>query len=184
VDLQANYRIGLPDYGVRGIGDVTLSFLGTVMSKYEVQPITNGDRFDCAGLYGPQCGGSSNAPVFPKWRHKMRVTWEMPWDASLSVAWRHMSSTQYEQISDQKVLQAAGSSPLSATLPQTNYFDLAAQWAPVSWLTLTGGVNNVFDKSPPIVGSGVVGLPFLNGNTLPQVYDIGRYFFFSASAKF
>jgi outer membrane receptor protein involved in Fe transport len=51
--------------------------------------------------------------------------------------------------------------------------------------TVRAGVNNIFDKDPPIVANaadaGVVG----NGNTYPGVYDaLGRTFFVGLTAKF
>jgi outer membrane receptor protein involved in Fe transport len=47
------------------------------------------------------------------------------------------------------------------------------------------GVNNVFDKDPPIIGAtnlpGVAG----NGNTFPQVYDsLGRFIFGQLTVQF
>jgi outer membrane receptor protein involved in Fe transport len=53
-------------------------------------------------------------------------------------------------------------------------------------VTLRAGVNNLFDKDPPISDStGVVGPPFGNGNTYPQVYDaLGRKFFASVTVQF
>ena len=47
-------------------------------------------------------------------------------------------------------------------------------------------MNNLFDKDPPIGNfSGVIGPPFGNGNTYPQVYDsLGRKFFASMTVQF
>jgi outer membrane receptor protein involved in Fe transport len=52
-------------------------------------------------------------------------------------------------------------------------------------LDLRFGVNNIFDRDPPIVDNanlpGIIG----NGNTFPQVYDFaGRYIFAGASVRF
>jgi outer membrane receptor protein involved in Fe transport len=46
-------------------------------------------------------------------------------------------------------------------------------------VTLRLGVNNIFDKDPPIIGASTLpGPPAGNGNTFPQVYDsLGRYIF-------
>jgi outer membrane receptor protein involved in Fe transport len=50
------------------------------------------------------------------------------------------------------------------------------------------GVNNVFDKDPPIVDSNSFGISapaFGNGNTYPQVYDsLGRTIFIGITADF
>ena len=47
------------------------------------------------------------------------------------------------------------------------------------------GVNNVFDRDPPVIGQkelpGVVG----SGNTFPQIYDVlGRFLFVGVTADF
>ena len=52
-------------------------------------------------------------------------------------------------------------------------------------MRLTATINNLFDKSPPIVGSQIGTTSANNGNTFPQTYDaIGRYFTFGATLKF
>ena len=49
-----------------------------------------------------------------------------------------------------------------------------------------GGVNNVFDTDPPIVGSTATGPGSTgNGNTFPQTYDaLGRLIFLNLTMKF
>jgi iron complex outermembrane receptor protein len=70
-------------------------------------------------------------------------------------------------------------------LPSFNYLDLAGSWAIRSNLTMRAGVNNVFDKDPPLVGAGTCPAVFCSGNTFPQVYDaLGRYAFVSLTADF
>jgi outer membrane receptor protein involved in Fe transport len=53
-------------------------------------------------------------------------------------------------------------------------------------VTFRLGVNNVFDKDPPLVGSSVGGTDTrFNGNTYPTVYDsLGRYAFLGMTADF
>jgi outer membrane receptor protein involved in Fe transport len=47
-------------------------------------------------------------------------------------------------------------------------------------LNLRLGVNNIFDKDPPLQG-----LSLGNGNTYPQVYDaLGRYMFAGFTVDF
>ncbi len=52
--------------------------------------------------------------------------------------------------------------------------------------TVRVGVNNVFDRDPPIVDSANSSTgSFTNGNTQPQVYDaLGRKFFTSLTMTF
>jgi outer membrane receptor protein involved in Fe transport len=52
-------------------------------------------------------------------------------------------------------------------------------------LQVWGGVDNLFDKDPPIVSSAIAGPAFGNGNTYPQVYDaLGRKYFISLQYRF
>ena len=51
-------------------------------------------------------------------------------------------------------------------------------------LNLRLGVNNIFDREPPL-GGGNIPAGFGNGNTFPQVYDaLGRFFFAGATVDF
>ena len=51
-------------------------------------------------------------------------------------------------------------------------------------LQLRMGVNNITDKEPPVIASGILS-SFGNGNTYPGVYDpMGRTLFVGASLTF
>ena len=65
-----------------------------------------------------------------------------------------------------------------------DYLDLAATWRMSDRWEFRGGINNVFDKDPPLIGSGNLSTTFLNGNTAPQVYDaLGRFIFFGVTTN-
>lgn len=179
IDVEANYQFDLADVVESDLGDLRFNFTGTYLLSQKTQPLTGDPFYDCAGLYGNQCG----IPA-PEWRHRARITWNTPWDASLSLSWRHFGSVLYERASDDPQL-SGGFSPLNRKLRAMDYFDLAGTYSPLEWVTLRAGVNNVFDRDPPIATNDTNSSAFNNGNTFPQVYDaLGRYFFFSASAKF
>jgi outer membrane receptor protein involved in Fe transport len=68
-------------------------------------------------------------------------------------------------------------------VPAQSFFDLAAIFRVEPSYSLRLGVNNVFDREPPLVlfcgGSGC------NGNTYSQWYDpLGRYFFAGFTVNF
>jgi outer membrane receptor protein involved in Fe transport len=90
------------------------------------------------------------------------------------------------EFSSSNPLLSASFNPVDAELAARDYLDLAAMWAVTKNVTLWVGVNNVFDKDPPISNSTtIVGPPFGSGNTYPQMYDaMGRRIFISLSAKF
>jgi len=55
-------------------------------------------------------------------------------------------------------------------------------------LELRAGINNVFDKDPPVIAAGLLGsfanVGFGNGNTYPGVYDpMGRVLFAGLTFK-
>ena len=59
--------------------------------------------------------------------------------------------------------------------------DLAVIWDATGKIQLRAGINNVFDKAPPIVGQAAGPSIFGNGNTFPGLYDaLGRYWFAAA----
>ncbi len=149
--------------------------------------------FDCTGLYGQACGSPNAA-----YRSKMRVTWNTPWEINLSLNWRHTSGLSFAGNDSNPFLRKGGycanagnasCTPLVAGghIGSYEYFDLAGDWSPTPMLTFTAGINNLFDKDPPLLPSGgVVAGPTgpLNGNTFPGSYDpLGRYMFVSAAIK-
>ncbi|MEE3623306.1 TonB-dependent receptor [Nitrospirillum sp. BR 11752] len=180
IDFNVNYRLDLADIGLDKVGALNFNMVGTYLQDFVVKTLPNDPTtYDCAGLYGNSCG----TPM-PTWRHKARVTWETPWNATLSADWRHLSGVVYERTTSDPSLSGSYN-PFNAKIPSYDYFDFSASYQVSDWLTLSGGVNNVFDKDPPLLTTAVGGSSFLNGNTYAQVYDaLGRYFFFQASAKF
>jgi len=168
---------------MQAAGTLGFSFLGTWLNKWEFEPIKGGGKFDCAGFFGPQCS-QAKGPL-PTWRHKVRATWATPWDVQMAVTWRHINKIMNETTSSDSLLNA----PTDATdreLGARDYFDLAASWTISKNFLVRAGINNIFDKDPPIVSS-ILADPaiFGNGNTFPQMYDtLGRLVFVNAVAKF
>jgi outer membrane receptor protein involved in Fe transport len=65
-----------------------------------------------------------------------------------------------------------------------SYFDLTGIWNVREGLSLTAGIQNLFNKKPPLVDSGIDANDN-NSNTFPGVYDIqGRQLFVSGTFKF
>ena len=178
VDLALNWtqRIG-------AMGGVGLHFLGSYMNKWEFEPIKGGGKFDCAGFYGSQCGFGSSGPL-PKWRHKARASWSTPWNTDFALTWRHIDKVKSELTSSDPLL-AGDVAPMDRTLGQRDYFDLAASWTINKTFTLRAGINNIFDRDPPLVTNGSSGPSiFGNGNTFPGTYDaLGRLVFLNLAMK-
>src|SRR5467141_2380476 len=178
IDFGVNYA-----YPLEGLGSVAFNYLGTWLHKWEFEPIKGQGKFDCAGFFGPQCS-QAKGPL-PEWRHKVRATWATPWDAQVALTWRHINKILNESLSSDPLLNAPTPNT-DRELAKRDYFDIAASWNINKTFTIRAGVNNIFDKDPPIVSS-VLADPaiFGNGNTFPQMYDtLGRLVFMSAVAKF
>jgi outer membrane receptor protein involved in Fe transport len=190
VDYAANYRTNFSDWGMGDWGGLSFNLVGTWTKTYVTQPITGGGTFDCAGLYGVVCSSNANLGPTPKWRSKLRVTWTTPWPLTISADWRYVSSVKFDVNSTNPFL----ADPLGrkdipdAQIPAYNWFDLSATWKVRDTVTLRAGVNNVFDKDPPILDSNAFaasGPPAGNGNTYPGTYDsLGRMIFVGITADF
>ena len=191
VDLSYAFDIG-------SLGKIRAALVGTYIDKYEVEPIANtpSSAYNCVGLYGATCSSfntGAGIPVF-RWRNTLRTTWSTPWSGlDVSLAWRYFAGTKTEQLSGNPNLTAGagtiangGISNTDAFISSFSYFDLTAAMKITDKVTVRLGVNNIFDKDPPIIGASTLpGPPAGNGNTFPQVYDsLGRFIFGQIIAQF
>lgn len=173
-NLAYSYRFGR-------MGTLSAAFNGTWVDKYVVNDGLN-PVYDCAGYYGATCG----SPL-PKWRHKARLTFQLPDGIGISAAWRYIGKVKHEGLNPSAAVNGAGIPPIGARVPAQSYFDLAGTFTVGDHYTLRLGVNNIFDKNPPIFtsGNGACGAGFCNGNTYPGTYDaLGRYIFAGATINF
>jgi outer membrane cobalamin receptor len=162
-----------------GLGSVGLTVNGTYLKSFEVEELPGDGSFDCVGLYNGagKCGQSR-----PKWRHKMRGNWNTPWNVDLAVTWRYFQGVDLETTSSNPLLSGTAL-PVEKHLGSANYIDLAALWNINKMFTLSGGINNVFDRDPPLTSKFGTGQG--NGNTFPTMYDsLGRKLFLNMTAKF
>ncbi len=163
-------------FKLQGMGRIDISALGTLTQKYEAEPVLGTGTYDCVGYHGATCGTPT-----PKWRHRATMTWNSPYDLSVSTSWRYLSGVDDEGVSTNQSLNGSFSSP-NSKLPSVSYFDLSVSYTFMKAFTLRAGVRNLFDKDPPLA---VTGAPFGNGNTYPTVYDaLGRQLSLNLTAKF
>lgn len=175
IDLGVNWRQPITNWGSLGI-----MFQGTWVQTFETTPLPNGGSYDCAGYYGSTCGQPN-----PEWRHRLAVGWNMPWNLLATATWRYIGSVTVDTASSNPLL-TGNPNPPDLEIGAQSYFDLALQWAITKNWTVRGGINNLFDKDPPVVTQTIAG-PSVNGNgnTFPGVYDyLGRNLFLSITAKF
>jgi outer membrane receptor protein involved in Fe transport len=172
IDFAYDYHMSFRDFGLPDYGGLTLNFLGTYTMTYSSQGAPGTPILYCDGKYGDTCG--EPRPIF---KAKTRVTWSTPLQGlQVSVDWRYLGSVNVD---------SGATGTADSHIPAYNYFDLAAQWRVKSKYTFRVGVNNIFDKDPPIIGGGELPGTYGNGNTFPQIYDaLGRYIFMGVTADF
>ncbi len=147
-------------------GTFTTNMIGTWMLTKETTPLPadSTSTYDCVGVISTRCFPS------PKWRHTASLQYDSNEWWSITTRWRYFGGVDYD-----------GSRSLIA---QDNfedgesYIDLSARFIFMENHDVVVGINNIFDREPPI------GLS-TNGNTIAGFYDtLGRYLFAQATFRF
>ncbi|MCH9692829.1 MAG: TonB-dependent receptor, partial [Gammaproteobacteria bacterium] len=160
-DLNTNYG-----FDVGNVGSVNLNLIATYLTKWDQQEFVGEAIESCLGAWSDSCGSPK-----PRFKSTLRATWSTPWSLDVTGGWRHIGS-----------VNALGAS--SPDFGAFDYFDLATAWATTDNITLRGGINNIFDKEPPLSANAGAGI-FGNGNTFPGTYDaLGRYAFLGFTVDF
>ena len=183
IDTQLAYHRALR----AGLGSLGFALNGALLLKSETQPYPAATTYDCAGLYGALC-----ATVNPRWRHALRTTWATPWNLEISANWRFIGNVKLDNNDSNPLLfghtflnQNTGGPTynyFNARIPNYSYLDLSASWTVRKGVELRAGVNNLFDKDPPIVTTEIVASGA--GNTFETYDTLGRQVFAAFTAKF
>jgi outer membrane receptor protein involved in Fe transport len=170
-----------------GLGNLSVSFLGTYLRAYKVN---NGiaPTYDCAGYYGTVCSGATvaSSTAMPRWRHKLRATLQLPFGLGASLNWRHVGPVKFEHLSSDQVL-AGDTNQLNSRVKAQEYFDLALTYSLLDAVHLRAGVNNLFDRSPPLIPTMNGACPGSScaGNTYPGTWDaMGRFLYAGLTVEF
>ncbi len=179
-DVSAAYPWNLGDHGF-----INFSFVGSNMFENSIDnPLIS---YDCAGFMGDQCGYGQGRGVNPKWRHRMRATWNTNFKTTLTLGWRLLGPVTNDDFSDNPQLRNEANHVAligagSDKFPTYNWFDLSATYAFRDGLRLTGGVNNIMDKEPPL-GAGLQDIDY--GPGYYGAYDyLGRSIYVSLEFAF
>ena len=153
-----------------GAYKANLAFNGTYTEKYSKQGVSFLPPTECAGRFGFAC----NLSPIPKWKHVATASFgQDDWD--LAVRWRLLGA----------VSEDAGTDILASRLPAISYFDTTLQFHVLQKATMRLGVENIFDKQPPLVGSAAGSTSFNAANTFPATYDpLGTTFFVGVTAQY
>lgn len=156
-------------------GEVSLDLRGTWLHSYDVTPQQDlpEEVNHCAGTFGALCGYE----VRPKFKTVTRIGWN---SGAFAATLQHR---YIGPVTDDRIVVGGGNAADYAvpTLDSRNYFDLSASYEIADGkLTLYGGVNNLFDTQPQVVGTSQQ-----QANTYPSTYDaLGAEYFVGAKVRF
>ena len=186
IDLSINYKRDI------GFADYSFSFDGTFTDTNKFQATPTSLNRECVGFYSANCG--SLQPKFA-WTQRTSLTFADRFTASL--LWRHTSKFRQEpddidngngpvcnQIAvGQPNSNICGPGIDFSKIKAANYYDLAGRFELSDNVVLTITVQNLLDKQPKGVGSGVGTTAFNSGNVFPSTFDpLGRRY--AAAVKF
>jgi outer membrane receptor protein involved in Fe transport len=165
---------------IGGHGALTTALAGTYLRSQKTD--TGLFAYDCVGFHGNQCG----IPT-PKWRHAARVAWDTNFNTTLALTWRFIGGTNNDDLSPNPALGDPASVRalelnFADKIEAFNYLDLAATYRATRNYNIVAGINNLFDKEPPL-GAGLSDNDF--GPGLYGTYDhLGRYLFTGIQFQF
>jgi outer membrane receptor protein involved in Fe transport len=178
IDIEGRYSHGFGWGFLSKAGALNVSTNWTHVNQYTLTPIKDQPsvRNQCVGTYGPTCG-----EPLPSLKGITRIGW-VDGPAELSLRYRFIDTVTVDKYL-LPLRSGATVPPLNTLsnpkLPSMHYFDLSLTWDFSDKFRVSGGVNNLFDRKPPIVGSSAG-----YGNTWPATYDpYGQTFFFNARLK-
>jgi iron complex outermembrane receptor protein len=182
VDFTSTYGFDLASVlpGDADAGSLNLSFVGTWLNSRRIEQLPGLGSYNCVGLFGPTCGQPT-----PAWRHNLRATWTSPQGkATVSANWRYFGSANITTNESNKFLQAENPVLVNSRISAYSYLDLAGTYELFDSVEVRWGINNVFDRNPPVIAAGLLS-SFGNGNTYPGVYDpMGRLLYLGMTVEF
>jgi outer membrane receptor protein involved in Fe transport len=184
IDFEGRYNLSLHSIAAKA-GSLEFSFSGSIALDNPINVTPGTSPVDCTDLYGPTCSTVGPTTPVPRWRHRLRMTWESPVGVEVSLNWRHIGRLNSEFTSSNPNLSnPTNIFPVDSHIAAYNYLDLETGIEATEHLHISLGVNNLTDKRPPVIG--LVANPLLvNGNMAAGVYDVlGRYLFAGLTAKF
>lgn len=158
-DIAATYQTQL--FG----GDVTIRYIGTITDDFDFVAFDGAEPIECAGRFGNICG-----EPLAEYRHRTSFGWAGE-KLTGQLLWRHVGSTDDDDDNTDFVVE---------TLDSEDYFDLSGSYSFSDQYSVSFGIDNLFDKEPPILGRNQA-----QANTFPSTYDVfGRTYYAKFSANF
>jgi iron complex outermembrane recepter protein len=156
LDIGVTYSHDVPE-GLPG-KRITLQYQANIVTGYTIQRNAILAPVDCRARYGFACSSDAVSLVAADYKHRVSFNWAFA-QVTTEIGWQRIGGVK------DSALGSTGS------IPAQDYIDLNVSIRPVPWATLNIGIDNVFDKKPP--------LPTNAGafNTYPDTYNVvGRTF--------
>jgi outer membrane receptor protein involved in Fe transport len=184
VDFEGRYLLSLQSLAAKA-GSLAFSFTGSLAIDNPINVTPGTSLVDCTDLYGPTCSTVGATTPVPRWRHRLRMTWESHWGVEVSLNWRHIGKMSSEFTNSNPNLFNPGNIfPIDSHISAYDYLDLETGFDATEHVRIRLGINNLTDKKPPVIGFTANPL-LVNGNMAAGVYDVlGRYLFAGLTAKF
>jgi outer membrane receptor protein involved in Fe transport len=171
--IDFDFRLG---FDFDGGNALDFQMLANYVIERVSKPADFLDEYDCAGLVGNTCLRPT-----PEWTINFISTWTTG-PAKLQLLVRYLDSI----TQDATVIGDDSPSDYAVpTIASQTFVDLTGQYDVGDNITIRGGITNLFDRDPPIVGNDYGGTAENSGNTFPATYpSVGRGYYLGATAKF
>lgn len=168
IDLAANWRAGLDDLGLGSVpGAISLDVSLNYVLEFEAQDFPTQPKLDVKGTNN--YGGIFDYRTVTTLRYLVG-------GFNVGFNWRYLPSLKHATYPTNHATASKGTAAYSI-------FNLSAGYEVNEKLAVSGGVDNLTGKEPPVYGATSVSSGA--GTTLPGFYDtLGRYYYLSARMKF
>ena len=167
IDTQVGYKFGMDQLGLPlGAGNIQLNSIISYLRHYTVTPADGSGATEYAGGLSDTLVTSDGENLYahPRWKSNSSVTYTHD-SLTASLRWRYIG-------------KMANLDDAASTVPAVSYFDIDGHYVFDGKYTLSAGINNIGDKTPPFIGT-------LELRTDAASYDvIGRTWYMSLKAKF
>jgi iron complex outermembrane recepter protein len=181
LDVSLNWRAARADMGLASLpGALSLSLSYSKTFEFEAQEFVGGQVLDNVGTFAR--GGLFD------WRTVTTLRYSNDaWDVGLN--WRHLPDIKSANFVTDPTTPVQGASAY-------DIFALTGNWNISRQFSVSGGVDNLFDRQPPRTGAGqIINIPAANGggttivngngSTNTQYYDVlGRRYFVNLKLRF
>ena len=171
VDFGANYQ-----FSALG-GRISTSLTGTKMLSHKEQILQTAPFVEFVGKW-------NNTTIYLPWRLNASVGYRTgPWNVTLSGIYRDSYEDQNRGPTAQGGANYTSNEPFTRTVSAYSTFNLFGTYTGIKKVTITAGINNLFDRDPPFTWHNVDSAAGAGWD--PRIADPrGRTYSVSASYKF